>query len=88
MYMHIQVKGILGVSVLYLHKPVDIVKAIVIDDLHCLFLGVTKLLISLWFSKKYRSLDFYIGGKVSSFRESMVSHGCDCCTFLCVVTSM
>ena len=30
---------------LYLLKPVDIVKAIVINDLHCLFLGVTKLLI-------------------------------------------
>ena len=50
------------------HKPVDLVKAVVIDDLHCLFLGVTKLLISLWFSKTYRSFDFYIGGKVCCFK--------------------
>ena len=49
---------------LCLHKPVDLVKAVVVDDLHCLFLGVSKLLISLWFSKTYRSFDFYIGEKV------------------------
>ena len=41
------------------HKSVDLVKAVV-DDLHWLFLGVSKLLISLWFSKTYRSFDFYI----------------------------
>ena len=62
-----QVKGILGASVLCLHQPLDLIKAVVVDDLHCLFLGVTKHLISLWFSDKYKSFDFYIGGKVSYY---------------------
>ena len=30
-----QVKGIIGASVLCLHKPLNLVKAVVIDDLHC-----------------------------------------------------
>ena len=61
-------KGILGASVLCLHALVDLVKAIVMDDIHCLFLSVTKLLISLWFLKTYRSFDFCIGRKVGSFK--------------------
>ena len=62
----IQVMGVLGVSVVCLHDPLDIVKGFVIDDLHCLFLGVTKHLLSLWFDKKYQTRDFYVGDKVLS----------------------
>ena len=60
----VQVMGVLGASVLCLHDPLDLVKGFVIDDLHCLFLGVTKHMLSLWFDKKYRSHNFYIGEKV------------------------
>lgn len=65
-----QVKGIFGASVLCLHKPLDLVKAVVIDDLHCLFLGVTKHLIALWFGEKYKTFDFYIGEKVKLLNKN------------------
>ena len=38
--------------------------AMVIDDLHCLYLGVTKRLINLWFGKSSRGKDYFIGNKV------------------------
>ena len=47
-----------------MHKPFDLIKGFVIDDLHCLFLGVTKTLPFLWFDAKYRSYDFHIGPMV------------------------
>ena len=67
-----QVKGIFGASVLCLHKPLNLVKAVVIDDLHCLFLGVTKHLITLWFGDKYRAFDFYIGEKVGKINGCII----------------
>ena len=42
----------------------DLVKGAVIDGLHTLFLGVTKLLIELWFGDSYKTYDFYIGKNV------------------------
>lgn len=50
---------------LFVHKPFDVVKGVVIDDLHGLFLGVSKTLTSLWFNEKYKTFDFYIGTKAS-----------------------
>lgn len=41
-----QVMGVFGVSILCLHKPFDLINGFVIDDLHRLFLGVTKTLLS------------------------------------------
>ena len=49
---------------LCIHKPMDVVKGVVIDGLHTLFLGVTKLLLDLWFGDSYKACDFYIGKKV------------------------
>ena len=42
-----KVMGVLEASVLCLHDPLDLVKGFVIDDLHCLFLGVTKHMLGL-----------------------------------------
>ena len=39
----IQGKAIFGASMFWLHKPMDVVKGVVINDLLSLFLGVTKL---------------------------------------------
>lgn len=44
---YFQVMGVFGVSILCLHKPFDLINGFVIDDLYCLFLGVTKTLLSL-----------------------------------------
>ena len=55
-----------GATVLCIHQPLDLVKGIVIDGLHSLFLGVTLHLLNLWFGKAYRGCAFFIGDKVSS----------------------
>lgn len=42
---YVQVNGIKGLTALSVHSPLDLPMAVVIDDLHCLHLGVTKCLI-------------------------------------------
>ena len=49
-----QCKGVKNATVLALHKPFDICRGMVIDVLHCLFLGVSLKLLNLWFSKDTR----------------------------------
>ena len=40
--------GIMGISVLAAHPPFDLVKGVVVDAMHCVFLGVmAKTLIPL-----------------------------------------
>ena len=56
----VQIMGVFGASVLCLHDPLDLIKGFVIDDLHCLFLGVTKHMLSI----KSTDHDFYSGNKV------------------------
>ena len=59
-----QVKGVKGPCVLALHQPFDLARGCVVDDLHCLYLGVTLQLLHFWFEKKHRTKSFYIGNKV------------------------
>ena len=61
-----QVKGVKGPSILAVHRPFNLVKGVVVDDLHGIYLGVTRLLLKLWFDKDHRGRDFYIGNKVCS----------------------
>ena len=54
-----------GPTVLSLHQGINLPWAFVIDDLHCLYIGITKQLIGLWFDSSNRINDFYIGKDVS-----------------------
>lgn len=56
--------GVKGVSVLALHEPFDLCHGVVIDSLHCIYLGVTLKLLKLWFDKGARMEDFSIRAKV------------------------
>ena len=38
--------------------------AFVIDDLHCLYIGISKKLIGLWFDSSNKNKEFYIGKDV------------------------
>lgn len=60
----LQVNGIKGLTALSVHAPLDLPMAVVIDDLHCLYLGVAKRLIKTWFGKGSRGKDYFIGNKV------------------------
>lgn len=50
-----------------IHHPLQLPPAMVIDDLHCVYLGVTKHLIKLWFNTEYRHASFSIRNKVIDY---------------------
>ena len=53
--------GITGISVLAAHPPFDLVKGVVVDAMHCVFLGVmAKTLIPLWCDTTHRFKPFSI----------------------------
>ena len=54
----IQVNGVKGAAVLCIHPPINLALGCVVDNLHCLYLGVSQALLKLWFSKEYSSKDF------------------------------
>ena len=65
MYLYtFRFKELKGPSVLNLHSPFQLPWGVIVDDLRCLYLGVAVRLIELWFDKKYRGKDHYIGQKV------------------------
>ena len=53
-----------GYSALYRHPPFNLKRRVVVDDLHCLYLGVVLTLLKLWFGKENKGQPFYIGHKV------------------------
>ena len=58
--------GIKGPSWLMLLKNYDVVDSTAIDYMHCVLLGITKLLLSLWFGSKHSREEYYIGRSVST----------------------
>ena len=60
----LQCKGFKSANILAVHQPIDICRGVVIDSLHCVYLGVTYKLITLWFGKESRNKNFSIRLKV------------------------
>jgi len=58
------VKGVKGPSWLMKLKHYDIIRSTSIDYMHCVLLGVMKLLMSLWFNTTHNHEQYYIGRKV------------------------
>ena len=53
-----------GASVLCIHPPFNLVKGVVVDSLHAIFIGVVHQLLKLWLNKANRHKDYFIGNKV------------------------
>lgn len=53
-----QIKGVKGASILSLHQPFDLALGCTVDNLHTLYLGVTLLLMKMWFSKEFKNKDY------------------------------
>lgn len=61
----LQVKGIKGASILCSHRPFDLCTGVVIDVMHCVFLGVIgKGLMKYWFSSGFHGKPFSLRRKV------------------------
>ena len=62
-----QVKGIKGASVLCTQRSFDLSTGVVIDVMHCVFLGlVEKTLMGFWFGASHRGSPYSIRRKVNS----------------------
>ena len=51
----LKVYGYKGVPIFALHPPFHLVSGFATDYLHCILLGVTKMLLEFWFDKDHRS---------------------------------
>lgn len=60
----IQVCGIKAPSPLLQLPSFDIVNGIAIDAMHCVYLGVVKQLVGLWFNSKHSGQRWYCGNRV------------------------
>lgn len=56
--------GIKGASPLFALPTFDPSKSPVIDWMHCVLLGVVKLMLGLWLSASNKTKEYYIGAKV------------------------
>lgn len=63
-YIYTQELGVKGPSWLSTVPTFDLVKGMSCDYMHCVLLGVCRLLIRLWFQSCYHSEMWYIGTKV------------------------
>ena len=61
----LQVMGYKGSPVLALHPGFDIIHGMVTDYFHCVLLGISKTLLTLWLDSSNDQKEFYIGRKVS-----------------------
>ena len=64
----VQEKGVKGASVLCSHKHFDLSTGMVIDVMHCVFLGImARLLMKFWFDVSHHSSPFSIRRKVFKY---------------------
>ena len=67
------VKGIKGQSLLSLFPCFSLVNGIAIDYMHGVLLGVEKLLLELWCTKKYKGKPFSLYASLSTINERLTS---------------
>ena len=53
-----------GIPVLALHCPFDLAKGIAVDDLHCIYIGVTSDLLHYWVDKTFWGKQYSIQAQV------------------------
>ena len=56
--------GYKGFPILALHRPFHLVDGVVVDYLHCVLLGVVKMLMEFWFNTTNLNKPYLIGKKV------------------------
>ena len=66
--------GYKGSPVLALHPGFDIVNGMVTDYLHCVLLGVSKTLLTMWLDPKNDNQEFYIRIKQSKLLDEGLAH--------------
>ena len=65
--------GIKGLHWLHFLPNFDIVRGVAVDYMHCIMLGIMKMMLSLWFDKSYRAEPFSISNKVKEVNDKLLS---------------
>lgn len=65
--------GVMHASRLLLLHDFDIVCGFAVDYMHCVLLGVTRTLTSLWFDSDHHTEPYYIGRKISDIDKRLLS---------------
>lgn len=69
----LQIYGVKGPSGLSNVPKFDLIRGVAVDYMHCVLLGVTRLLLRLWFSSTHHKELYYIGKHVSRVDERLCS---------------
>ena len=64
--------GVRGLSWFLYVPKFDIVRGVAVDYMHCIMLGIVKMLLSLWFDKSYRNESFNISDKLTDVNERLM----------------
>lgn len=64
--------GVKGLSWFHFLPKFDIVRGVAVDYMHCMMLGIVKMLLSLWFDKSYKSEHFNISDKINIVNERLM----------------
>ncbi|KAM7285073.1 uncharacterized protein ISCGN_032047 [Ixodes scapularis] len=67
------VQGVKGPSVLSLIPRFDLASSFVIDYMHCVLLGVVKMLMATWFDSKYHAEPWYLGRQLKTIDERLLA---------------
>ena len=68
-----RIRGVRGPSILMLIPIFHIISSLPPDYMHCLLLGVTKLIISAWFDSVHSSRPWYLGHAIGTFDERLLA---------------
>ena len=49
----------------------DIVLGVAVDNMHCIIMGIVKMLLSLWFDRSNRNESFNIGDNLNDVNERL-----------------
>lgn len=67
------IMGVKGFSSMVKAPGLDIIRGTTIDYMHCVLLGVMKMMLSLWFDISHRTKDWSIRNKIKEINERLLS---------------
>ncbi|XP_070174358.1 uncharacterized protein [Littorina saxatilis] len=69
---HKNVKGVKGKAWSMCFPHFDVIRGVALDYMHCVCLGVTKMLMTLWFDKSHKSQPFSISNKLTEVSSRLM----------------
>ena len=69
----LKVNGIVEVSSLACFRHFDIIKNVAVDAMHCIYGGVTKILLGLWFDSVHHKQPWYCGRRKKVVSDRLLS---------------